>query len=120
MKILSVNPMIITKYPESNIGIFEKMGFQQTQSKPKDEDAEYFAHRMSDENGFYVDVVQVPVTPPQTYTAIRIIVDDYEEAYQAFVSMGFQRLSGFAPSSEYTFLISPTGFIIDLCEYSET
>ena len=119
MKIMSVNPMIITKYADSNIRIFEKMGFQQTQDKPKDEDAEFFAHRMSDDNGFCVDVVEIPVTPPQTYTAIRIIVDDYEEAYQFLTSIGFQRLWGFPPSSEYSFLISPTGFIIDLCEYSE-
>ena len=75
---------------------------------------------MKDSNGFHVDVVEVPVIP-QTYTAIRINVDNYDEAYKFFMSKGFREARGFAPgttaSSKYAYLVSPSGFIIDLCEH---
>ena len=75
---------------------------------------------MKDENGFHVDVVEVPVSP-QTYTVIRINVDDYDEAYDFFMSKGFHEAKGFAPSttasSRYAYLVSPNGMIIDLIQH---
>ena len=83
-------------------------------------DVEFSAHRMKNEGGFHVDVVEVPVIP-QTYMAIRINVDNFEEAYAFFMSRGFREAKGFAPgttaSSKYAYLVSPTGFIIDVCEH---
>ena len=120
MKISAFNPVIITKDVEPVIQLFEELGFQQTHNKAENNDVEYSAHRMKDANGFHVDVVEVPVIP-QTYTAIRINVDNYDEAYEFFISRGFRQAKGFAPSttasSKYAYLVSPSGFIVDLIQH---
>ena len=75
---------------------------------------------MKNEGGFHVDVVEVP-SLPQTYTVIRINVDNYEETYDFFMSKGFREARGFAPSttasSKYAYLVSSSGFIIDVCQH---
>ena len=120
MKITTVNPAIITNDPEPVLKLFEDLGFKQTHNKAENVDVEFSAHRMKDENGFHVDVVEVPVIP-QTYTVIRINVDDYDEAMEFFMSKGFRESRGFAPSttksSKYAYLVSPTGTIIDVCQH---
>ena len=120
MKITTFNPSIITRDAGPAMEVFEELGFRQTHNKAENVDAAFSAHRMKDENGFHVDVVEVPVIP-QTYSAIRINVDDYDEAYEFFMSRGFREAKGFAPSttasSKYAYLVSPTGFIIDLCQH---
>ncbi len=120
MKITTFNPAIITKEAESTMKVFEELGFEQTHNKAENTDVEFSAHRMKNEGGFHVDVVEVPVIP-QTYTCIRINVDNYEEAYDFFMSRGFREARGFAPSttksSKYAYLVSPSGFIIDICEH---
>lgn len=120
MKITAFNPQIITNDPEPVIELFKSLGFVQTHNKAENVDVEFSAHRMKDENGFHVDVVEVPVIP-QTYTVIRINVDDYDEAYDFFMSKGFHEAKGFAPSttasSRYAYLVSPNGMIIDLIQH---
>ena len=120
MKITTFDPSIITKDAGPVIKLFEELGFQQTHNKAENRDVEFSAHRMKDANGFHVDVVEVPVIP-QTYTAIRINVDNFDEAYAFFMSKGFRESKSFAPSttesSKYAYLVSPSGFIIDLCEH---
>ena len=120
MKITTFNPSIITKEAEPIMKVFEELGFQQTHNKVENVDVEFSSHRMKNEGGFHVDVVEVPAIP-QTYTAIRINVDNYEEAYEFFMSRGFREARGFAPSttasSKYAYLVSPSGFIIDICEH---
>ena len=120
MKITTFNPSIIAKEAGPVMEVFEALGFKQTHNKAENVDVEFSAHRMKDENGFHVDVVEVPVIP-QTYSAIRINVDNYDEAYEFFMSKGFREAKGFPPSttasSKYAYLVSPTGFIIDLCEH---
>ena len=120
MKITTFNPSIITNDPEPIIKLFEELGFKQTHNKAENVDVEFSAHRMKSENGFHVDVVDVPVIP-KTYTAIRINVDDYDEAMEFFKSKGFREAKGFAPSttrsSKYAYLVSPTGTIIDVCQH---
>ena len=120
MKITTFNPSIITNDPDPIIQLFEELGFKQTHNKAENVDVEFSAHRMKDENGFHVDVVEVPVIP-KTYSVIRINVDDYDEAMEFFKSKGFREAKGFAPSttksSKYAYLVSPTGTIIDVCQH---
>lgn len=120
MKITTFNPSIITKEAGPAMEVFEALGFQQTHNKAENVDVEFSAHRMKNEGGFHVDVVEVPVIP-QTYTAIRINVDSFEEAYEFFMSHGFREAKGFAPSttasSKYAYLVAPSGFIVDVCEH---
>ena len=88
--------------------------------KEENVDVEFSAHRMKDASGFHADVVEVPVIP-KTFTTIRINVDNYEEAYEFFMSKGFRQAKGFAPSttasSKYAYLVSPSGFIVNICEH---
>ena len=120
MKITTFNPMLITKDAEPIIKLFEELGFQQTHNKAENVDVEFSSHRMKNESGFHVDVVEVPMIP-QTYTAIRINVDNFEEAYDFFMSRGFRQSKFVGPSttasSKYAYLVSPSGFIIDLCQH---
>ena len=120
MKITTFNPSIIVKEAAPVIKLFEALGFQETHNKVEGGDVEFSSHRMKDLNGFHVDIVEVPVIP-QTYTGIRINVDNYEEAYQFFLSQGFREARGFAPSttasSKYAYLVSPSGFLVDVCEH---
>ena len=120
MKITTFNPAIITKDAEATVKLFEELGFVQTHNKAENTDVEFSSHRMKNEGGFHVDVVEVPVIP-QTYTCIRINVDNYDEAYEFFISRGFREARGFAPSttksSKYAYLVSPSGFIIDIIEH---
>ena len=120
MKITTFNPSIIVKEAAPVIKLFEELGFQETHNKVEGGDVEFSSHRMKDANGFHVDIVEVPVIP-QTYTGIRINVDNYEEAYQFFMSQGFREARGFAPSttasSKYAYLVSPSGFLVDVCEH---
>ena len=120
MKITTFNPSIITNDAEPIIQLFKELGFEQTHNKAENDDVEFSAHRMKNEGGFHVDVVEVPVIK-QTYTAIRINVDNYEEAFEFFMSKGFREARGFAPSttksSKYAYLVSPTGVILDVCQH---
>ena len=120
MKLTTFNPSIIVKEAAPVIKLFEALGFQETHNKVEGGDVEFSSHRMKDLNGFHVDIVEVPVIP-QTYTGIRINVDNYEEAYQFFLSQGFREARGFAPSttasSKYAYLVSPSGFLVDVCEH---
>ncbi|MBR6874273.1 MAG: hypothetical protein IKN17_12285 [Ruminococcus sp.] len=120
MKITTFNPSIITNDAEPVIQLFKELGFEQTHNKAENNDVEFSAHRMKNEGGFHVDVVEVPAVK-QTYTAIRINVDNYEEAIEFFMSKGFREARGFAPSttksSKYAYLVSPTGVIYDICQH---
>ena len=120
MKITTFNPSIITNDAEPVIQLFKELGFEQTHTKAENNDVEFSAHRMKNEGGFHVDVVEVPAVK-QTYTAIRINVDNYEEAIEFFMSKGFREARGFAPSttksSKYAYLVSPTGVIYDICQH---
>ena len=120
MKITSFNPMIVTRDPGPVIALFEELGFQKRHTKKGISDESITAVRMKDANGFHVDVVEVPMIP-QTYTAIRINVDNFEEAYEFFMSRGFRESKFVGPSttasSKYAYLVSPTGVIIDVCQH---
>jgi hypothetical protein len=123
MKITTFNPAILTKEVEPVIELFKELGFEQTHNKAENVDVEFSAHRMKDANGFHVDVVEVPVLP-QTYTAIRINVENYDEAYEFFMSHGFrkprhERASKTVDtgSSRYTMVVSPSGYILAVSEH---
>ena len=121
MKITSFNPLIVSKDSQEIIEVFEALGFERRHlSEDIEQRDDLSSIRMKDANGFHVDVVEVP-SIPQTYSTIRINVDNYEEAIEFFMSKGFREARGFAPSttasSKYAYLVSPTGMIIDVCQH---
>lgn len=122
MKITGFNPMIITKDPVSVIVLFEELGFLPRHNKTGDEKLAFSTVRMKDANGFHVDVIEAESAPiQQDLTAIRINVDDFEEAYNLLLSKGFKESKSFGvnytESSKYAFLVSPSGFLVDLIQH---
>jgi len=120
MKITTFNPQILTTDPEPVIELFQELGFEQTHNKAENVDVEFSAHRMKNEGGFHIDIVEVPALQ-QTVTAIRINVDDYDEAYELLKAHGYVDSPRFAPSttasSKYAYLVSPTKTVIGLCKH---
>ena len=120
MKITSFNPLIITKNPEATIQLFEELGFKRHHTKKNIGDNEVTDVRMEDANGFNVDVAE----GDGEWTAIRINVDDFDEAIEFFTAHGFRKpRHGTAHktvdtgSSKYTMLVSPTGFIVAISKH---
>ncbi len=119
MKITSFNPLIITKKADDIIKLFEELGFEQRHHNREYEDR--IGIRMSDSNGFHVDVVQSD-TAPQGMMTIRMNVDNYEEAYDFLISHGFKNSNPESlelRSSKATGMISPSGFMISLVQHKK-
>ena len=123
MKITSFNPLIVTNNSEAAVKLFEDLGFEVRHTKTgiNDSDITDFRMRYESENGkvFHVDIAKAPV--PKDITTIRMNIDDFDEAYKFFMDHGFREAKGFAPSttasSKYAYLVSPTGFIVDVCQH---
>ena len=120
MKITAFNPLIVTKEADSTIKLFEKLGFEKKHLKENEvNDIDVSTVRMKDSNGFHVDVSKVPV--PKDMVVIRMNVDDFEEAKAILVKRGFvnqnagQKVE--TDSSYSEFMVSPSGFAIDLIKH---
>ena len=130
MKITGFNPQIITKDPEGVIALFEALGFERTHSKSGDDKFAFSSVRMkrASDSGddsaqsFHVDVISAPTNGlPSDLTTVRINVDDHDAACELLKSKGFTEPKGFGtnstPSSKYTYLASPSGMLIDVCQH---
>ena len=77
--------------------------------------------RMKDANGFYLDISQPGVEFPRDLVAIRINVDDFDEAYTLLLSHGFKNIYGDKTndtgSAKSAMMVSPTGFGINLVQH---
>jgi hypothetical protein len=122
MKITSFNPLIATAHSDSIIKLFEELGFERRHTKEgiEIEDKDNAVFRMKDANGFYLDVTQ-EASIQRDITGIRINVDDFDEAYNLFISHGFEKYveEGVidTPSSKFVLLKSPSGFVINLVQH---
>ena len=123
MKITSFNPMIVTKDLESVVAIFEALGFEKSHN-PIGTSAvgnEYTSYRMTDQNGFHVDVSTTAAPMKQDLTGIRMNVDDFEEAYDFLIAHGFNNgQNGTVTdtgSAKACILFSPSGFAINLIQH---
>ena len=122
MKITSFNPLIVTSDAEKTIKIFEELGFERRHSidVTSPSEKEVTSVRMKDANGFYVDVAKVDGMQ-KDLTLIRMNVDNFEEAYEYFISKGFKNPSGDATVDTRTnrsaMMMSPSGFAFDLCQH---
>lgn len=123
MKITTFNPMIITKDAEKTVELFEELGFEK-RHQPDGSSAsgyDYKDYRLTDANGFHVDVAYTSGAGERDITAIRINVDDFSEAYDFLVERGFKSATGKpateTESSQGVFMISPSGLGIVLCQH---
>lgn len=121
MKITTFNPQIITKDAEVVAKFFEDLGFERRHHPKGIGELDVTGIRMKDANGFYLDISQPNMQMPQDLMAIRMNVDNFEEAYALLTARGFRNFYGeqtvATKSSESAIMISPSGFIINLIQH---
>ena len=120
MKITAFDPHVITEDAEPVTELFEALGFERRHKKDID-DFDTSDIRMKDANGFHVDISQSDFLAEGDRIAIRMNVDDFDEAYQMLAGRGFRNLYGKQPLSTETsrsaMMISPYGFTINLVHH---
>ena len=123
MKITTFNPQIVTRDAEPLVELFEALGFERRHRQENIGDLEVTGIRMKDANGFYVDISQTDVIPDKDLAAIRMNVDDFDEAYQLLTSRGFKSLYGrqnvTTKTSRSAMMLSPSGVAINLIQHTK-
>jgi adenylate cyclase class IV len=89
MKITSFHPSIVTNDSEKIMKLFEELGFEHTHTKDLINEEELTVKRMKNKDGFGLDVVQDD-NMPRDLSAIRINVDDFDEAFELLKAHGFE------------------------------
>ena len=122
MKITTFNPQIITKNAENLVRLFQQLGFEKRHQQEGIGELDVKGIRLKDSNGFNLDISQPDVMPTETdLLAIRMNVDDFDEAYQLLISSGFKNYYGDNTASTRTsksaIMISPTGFVVNLVQH---
>ncbi len=121
MKITAFNPQIVSKDPEPVVSLFEELGFEKRHIKKNIGDIGVTDIRMKDPNGFYLDVSHVDLGQPIDAVTIRMNVDNFDEAYQFFLSHGFVNAFGDhiaeTGSSRNVLMASPSGLKITLIQH---
>ena len=125
MKITTFNPEIITSESEAAVRLFEALGFEKTHNPVLDtvvheEENAVSRIRMKDSGGFHMDIVEVKGVQ-QTITAIRVNVDNFDEAYDVLTAHGFKLAPGVEiltlETAKIAFMVSPSGYVIDLFQH---
>lgn len=122
MKITTFNPQIITKDAEALVKLFEQLGFEKRHQQEGIGELDVKGIRLKDANGFNLDISQPDTLPTgHDLMAVRMNVDDFDEAYQLLVKNGFKNYYGDSTASTRTgksaIMISPTGFVINLVQH---
>ena len=116
VRISSFNPHIITNKSKDYIALFKELGFECRHKKTIEvEDGIITSVRMKDSGGFHVDITEIE-EEVSGCTAIRINVDNFDEAYEFLKSRGFKNSKGDmilnTGSSVAALMVSPSGFSI--------
>ncbi len=124
MKITTFNPMIIAKDAEEVSSLFKDMGFE-VRHNPKGigfYDTEEI--RMKDENGFHIDIDVPDIDFPKDFVAIRMNVDNFEEAYELLQKYGFKNIyvnkTVNTGSAKTATMFSPSKIVIKLVQHFKT
>lgn len=76
---------------------------------------------MKNADGFYLDISQSDRLPVDCIQAIRMNVDDFEEAYSILATHGFNNFYSDrvveTPTSRSAVMLSPSGFVINLIQH---
>ncbi|MCR4600289.1 MAG: VOC family protein [Clostridia bacterium] len=121
MKITTFNPHIITKDAESVVKLFEELGFQKRHDRKDIGDYKVEGIRMKDAGGFYVDIAEPEIDLPRDLVAIRMNVDDFDEAYELLKARGFRNFYGDklieSKSAKSAMMVSESGLGINLIQH---
>jgi len=121
MQITTFNPMILSKNAEEIIKLFEELGFERRHQMDNIDGKDISSVRMTDPNGFHVDVARVE-SMEKDMTTMRMNVRDYDEAYEFLKSHGFKNARGEdhmveSESARSCLMIAPSGFSIQLTQH---
>ena len=121
MQITTFNPMILSRNADDIIKLFEELGFERRHKADNIDDRDISSVRMTDANGFHVDVARVE-SMEKDMTTMRMNVRDFDEAYAFLKARGFTNARGedHAIESKYArscLMISPSGFTIQLTQH---
>ena len=125
MKITSFNPMIITNRAEEVLKVFEQWGFNKKHAPTLTmaSGTEFTDYRLQSEEGFYMDVASIDMPLPMEVPAIRINVDDFDEAYRMLTEVGYKPTHEGAfmenEHSKSVALVGPIGFTIYLVQHKK-
>ena len=113
--------MILSKHADDVIKLFEDLGFERKHQKDNIDGKDITSVRMTDPNGFHVDVARVE-SMEKDMTTMRMNVRDFDEAYEFLKSRGFKNASGEdrsvdSASARSCLMISPSGFSIQLTQH---
>lgn len=121
MKITTFNPLIISKDAENIIKLFEELGFEKRHAPVVPlETGDITDTRLKDANGNYVDVADQKLLS-QDAMAIRMNVDNFEEAYDLLEKHGFKNTRDdrvlVARTSREATMVSRSGLTIVLVRH---
>ena len=121
MQITTFNPMILSKNADEIVRLFEEMGFKRKHQVNNIDGKDISSMRMTDGNGFNVDVARVE-TMERDMTTMRMNVRDFDEAYEFLKSRGFKNARGEdhtveSKSARSCLMIAPSGFSIQLTQH---
>lgn len=121
MNITTFNPQIVTKNAEEIIKLFEELGFERRHHQEGIGELNVVGTRMKTENGFYLDISELDAQLPRDMVAIRMNVDDFDEAFDKLISLGFRNIYGDQKvntgSAKSAMMISESGFAINLVQH---
>ncbi|MDD6196478.1 MAG: hypothetical protein PUB12_06285 [[Clostridium] aminophilum] len=121
MQITAFNPMILSKNAEEIIKLFEELGFERRHQMDNIDGMDISNVRMTDPNGFRVDVARVEFMEKDMTTMI-MNVRDFDEAYEFLKSHEFKNVRGKdhiveSESARSCQMIAPSGFSIQLTQH---
>lgn len=121
MKITTFNPQIITNDMEPVVRLFEELGFEKKHNPKGIGEYNVEGIRMKDQNGFHVDISHPDAELPRDVTAIRMNVDDFDEAFQLLQKHGFKNIYGDkvneTGSARSAMMVSGSGIAINLIQH---
>lgn len=121
MKITTFNVQIVTKNAAPIVQFFEELGFERRHRQEGIGDLDVTGIRMRNADGFSLDISEVEGLPKESMVAIRMNVDDFDEAYKILSSYGFKSVYGKKEVRTRTgrsdMLFSPSGFAINLIQH---
>ena len=121
MQITTFNPMILSKNADEIIKLFEELGFERRHKVDNIDDKDISSVRMTDANGFHVDVARVE-SMEKDMTTIRMNVRDFDEAYAFLKAHGFKNARDEdhiveSKSARSCLMFAPSGFSIQLTQH---
>ena len=122
MMITGINPVIASNKAEEIVKLFEALDFEITHTPVvTSETGTANVTRMKHLNGYHVDILALDRYIPQDMMAIRMNVDDFDDAYKLLTAHGFEIAPGdnivdlgFAKT---VIMVSPSGFMISLMQH---